>query len=79
MQNPVKKSEAIKSKAKSLGLSDCAILHVKVLKTEKVHFQKWSANDFHGEMKYKERNAEKRLNPALLLENAKTIIVVLRN
>lgn len=79
MQTPVKISEAIKSKAKSLGLPDCAILPIEFLKTEKEHFQKWISNDFHGEMNYMERNVEKRLNPELLFENAKTIIVVLQN
>lgn len=33
----------------------------------------------HGEMDYMERNIEKRVDPALLFENAKTIIVVLQN
>ena len=33
----------------------------------------------HGEMNYMARNMDKRLNPELLFENAKTIIVVLQN
>ncbi len=33
----------------------------------------------HGEMGYMARNQEKRLDPKLLVENAKTVIVVLQN
>ncbi|MBN2635202.1 MAG: tRNA epoxyqueuosine(34) reductase QueG [Prolixibacteraceae bacterium] len=79
MQNPDQIAEVIKSKAKSLGLLDCVILPVEFLSMEKEHFQQWISRDFHGEMKYMERNVEKRLNPALLFENAKTIVVVLQN
>ena len=79
MQNQKNISGQIKSKAKSLGLLDCIILPVVSLKEEKTPFQKWLSNDMHGEMKYMEHNVGKRLNPALLFENAKTIIVVLQN
>ena len=72
-------SGLIKSKAKSLGLLDCIILPVEFLKEEKDHFQKWLSENMHGEMKYMERNVDKRLSPVLLFENAKTILVVLQN
>ncbi len=62
-----------------MGLLDCAIVPVDFLKEEKEHFQNWLANGFHGEMAYMNRNIEKRLDPGLLFENAKTIIVVLQN
>ncbi len=79
MQSNEEISGLIKSKAKSLGLLECIILPVEFLSEEKEPLQKWLSDNMHGEMKYMERNVEKRLNPALLFENAKTILVVLQN
>lgn len=69
----------IKSKAKSLGLLECVILPVQQLTEEKAPLENWLNAGMHGEMSYMERNFDKRLNPKLLFENAKTIIVVLQN
>ena len=79
MMDSSKISNAIKEKAKSLGLLECAIIPASFLEDEKEHFQNWLDNDMHGEMGYMARNIEKRLDPRLLYENAKTIIVVLQN
>lgn len=79
MQKQVSISEAIKSKAKELGLSDCAILPVEELTNEIEPYNRWIEKGMHGEMAYLERNITKRFNPELLIENAKTIIVVLQN
>ncbi len=79
MQNKEKIQDLIRSKAKSLGLLDCVILPVSFLEEEKEPLQKWLTEGMNGEMKYMERNFEKRLNPSLLFENAKTIIVGLLN
>lgn len=79
MQNKEKIQDLIRSKAKSLGLLDCVILPVSFLQDEKEPLQKWLSEGMNGEMKYMERNFEKRLNPSLLFENAKTIIVGLLN
>ncbi|MCK3683860.1 tRNA epoxyqueuosine(34) reductase QueG [Maribellus sp. YY47] len=72
-------SDLIKEKAKSLGLSDCAIVPASFLAEEKEHFESWLSNEMHGEMGYMARNVEKRLNPKLLVEDALSIIVVLQN
>lgn len=72
-------SGQIKNKAFSLGLIDCAILPISFLQEEKEHFENWLSNKMHGEMAYMERNIDKRLDPEKLVENAKTIIVVLQN
>ncbi len=79
MQNTVQISDLIKHKARELGLLDCVILPVKSLDEEKEHFQNWLDTGMHGEMDYMARNFDKRLDPSLLFENAKTIIVVLQN
>jgi epoxyqueuosine reductase len=72
-------SRLIKNKAKSLGLMDCAILPADFLAEEDERFRNWLKNEMHGEMGYMSRNIEKRLNPRLLFENAKSIIVVIQN
>lgn len=79
MQNRIEIAGLIKEKARELGLLDCVILPVESLEHEKQPFQNWLELGMHGEMDYMARNVEKRLNPALLFENAKTIIVVLQN
>lgn len=79
MQNQFEIAGLIKAKARELGLLDCVILPVELLENEQQPFQSWLQNGMHGEMDYMARNIEKRLNPSLLFENAKTIIVVLQN
>ncbi|MFW6257592.1 MAG: tRNA epoxyqueuosine(34) reductase QueG [Prolixibacteraceae bacterium] len=79
MQNSNHISQQIKSKAKSLGFLECAILPAGELTEEKEYFQNWLDAGMHGEMGYMNRNKEKRLEPRLLFENAKTILVVLLN
>jgi epoxyqueuosine reductase len=79
MQNTDDLGLKIKAMAKKLGLDACAILPVTALTGEEQNFNRWLQKGFHGKMKYMARNIEKRLNPSLLFENAKTIIVVLQN
>lgn len=79
MQNSNNISERIKSKAKNLGFLECAIIPAGFLEEEEKHFKSWIKAGMHGEMGYMARNVEKRLDPRLLLENAKTVIVVLQN
>jgi epoxyqueuosine reductase len=79
MQNQNNISEKIKSKVKELGFLDCALRPATALTEEKEHFQYWLDAGMNGEMGYMERNKEKRLDPRLLFENAKTILIVLQN
>lgn len=72
-------SNSIKLKAKSLGLLECVIIPASFLEEEKQPFQNWLENEMHGKMSYMARNIEKRLDPRLLYEKAKTIIIVLQN
>jgi len=74
-----KEIATIKSRANSLGFLDCAIVPAGNLKEEEDHFYSWLKKNMHGEMHYMNRNVEKRLDPRLLVENTKSIIVVLQN
>lgn len=73
------KSNLIKSECKKLGFSDCGIVPAQELKEEKKFLQWWLEQGFHGEMKYLERNLDKRTNPALLVPGAKSVVVALLN
>jgi len=79
MNDSIQISKSIKEKAKSLGLLECEIIPATSLEEEKEPFLKWLNNNMHAEMGYMARNIEKRFDPRILYENAKTIIVVLLN
>lgn len=72
-------SEQVKQKALELGFLECAILRADSVLEEKQNYLKWLSQKRHGQMSYMERNIDKRFDPRLLFENAKTIIVVLQN
>lgn len=72
-------SERIKAKALELGFLACGISKAEMLIEEREHLQQWLGQTMHGEMGYMERNLEKRLDPRLLVENAKSVVSVLLN
>lgn len=72
-------SAFIHSRAKELGFADCGISEAVYLKEEEVHLNQWLEAGRHGLMGYMERNKDKRLDPRLLVEGAKSIISVLQN
>jgi len=79
MQPKIEVSKKIKSKAQSLGFMECAILPVTSLSEEKERFESWLNAGMHGDMEYMAKNIDKRLDPRLLVDNAKSIVIVLRN
>ncbi|MCD6354772.1 MAG: tRNA epoxyqueuosine(34) reductase QueG [Prolixibacteraceae bacterium] len=79
MKSKKEQATKIKIKAKSLGFLECVILQAEELQEEQKRFSNWLASGMNGEMEYMSRNRDKRLDPRLLIENAKTIIVVLQN
>jgi epoxyqueuosine reductase len=72
-------SEKIKEKSKELGFSDCGIVKSGFLYEEEDHLLKRLREGNNGVMDYLNRDAEKRLDPAKLVKNAKTIVIVLQN
>lgn len=70
------KSNLIKTKAYELGLDLCGIVKADFLEDEKENFLSWLDKGYHGEMGYMANNIEKRLDPRLLVENTKSIVVV---
>ena len=73
------KSDLIKSKASETGFSAFGIVPVHPLESERQALESWLAKGMHGSMGYMARNLEKRLNPAELVEGARSVITVLIN
>ncbi len=72
-------SDRIKAKAMELGFLDCGISESRFLTDEKERLVNWLQNGMHGEMNYMANNLDKRLDPRLLVDNAKSVVSVLLN
>ncbi|CAA0153218.1 tRNA epoxyqueuosine(34) reductase QueG [Tenacibaculum maritimum] len=67
-------AQFIKEQAKRLGFLDCGIAKATFLEEEAFGLEQWLANGFHGEMHYMENHFDKRLDPRLLVDGAKSVI-----
>lgn len=72
-------SSLIKHKALVLGFDACGIAPVASADTEAAYFDRWIAEGCHAGMKYLENYREIRLDPAGLLEGARSVISVALN
>ena len=69
-----KNTQFIKQEAKRLGFLDCGIAKADFLESEAPKLEKWLKNGFQGKMQYLENNFDKRLDPRLLVDDAKSVI-----
>jgi epoxyqueuosine reductase len=69
----------IKSRAKEIGFDFCGIAPVKPLIEHRQFYTEFIKNKRHLSFSYLETNLEKRLDPRLILEDAKSVIAVLLN
>ncbi len=67
----------IKAEAKRLGFFAYGISKARFLEEEVENFENWLKNGSNGEMAYMENHFDKRLNPSLLVEGAKSVISLL--
>lgn len=72
-------SALIKSHADRLGFLSCGISRVQFLEQEAKHLENWLAKNYNGKMAYMANHFDKRLNPSLLVDDAKSVISVLVN
>lgn len=80
MTEKQKLSQLIKQRAAELGLSACGIVKAEAVNAAtRKDFEEWIAQGAHGEMGYMARNFEKRMDPTLLVEGCRSIIVVAQN
>ena len=69
----------IKKKAQELGFFSCGISKAEFLEYEAAYLERWLKNGMQGKMHYMENHFDKRLNPALLVDGAKSVVSVLLN
>lgn len=69
----------IKAEAQRLGFLSCGISRAEFLEEEAPRLEKWLKNNMHGEMAYMENHFDKRLDPRLLVEGARSVISLLLN
>lgn len=67
----------IKKHAQEIGFFACGIAKAEALSDDKTHYENYIKRGDFGEMGYLAKDVEKRLNPALSVENTKSVIVVL--
>ena len=72
-------SQLIKQKAVKFGFQSCGISKAEFLEEEAPRLEAWLNKGYHGEMKYMENHFDKRLNPTLLVDGAKSVITLSYN
>ncbi|MWB95627.1 tRNA epoxyqueuosine(34) reductase QueG [Flavobacterium sp. GA093] len=72
-------SKFIKSEAKRLGFLSCGISKAGFLEEEAPRLEAWLNNNHHGQMSYMENHFDKRLDPTLLVDDAKSVVSLLLN
>lgn len=69
----------IKTKAKELGFFYCGISEAGFLESESKRLESWLKNDYQGNMNYMNNHFDKRLDPRLLVDDAKSVVSLLLN
>jgi len=79
MNNKLQYSSIIKQEAKRLGFDFCGISKAEFLEEEAPRLEKWLNSNMHGKMEYMENYFDKRLDPTLLVDGAKSVVSLLYN
>lgn len=74
-----KNKTIIKNEAKRLGFDFVGFSKADFLEEDAPRLEQWLNSNSHGEMKYMENHFDKRLDPRLLINDAKTVISFLIN
>ena len=72
-------TKIIKAEAIRLGFLSCGISKAGFLEEEAPRLESWLKNNMNGQMSYMENHFDKRLNPTLLVDGAKSVISLLLN
>lgn len=79
LNNAARYSALIKAEALRLGFMQCGIAKADFLEDEAPRLENWLKNQHHGEMNYMENHFDKRLDPRLLVDDAKSVISLTLN
>lgn len=74
-----KYSAMIKEEAKRLGFLSCGISKADFLEEEAPRLEKWLQENRNGGMQYMENHFDKRLDPRLLVDGARSVVSLLLN
>jgi epoxyqueuosine reductase len=77
--NKTHNTSLIKAEAKRLGFDFCGISAAAFLEEEAPRLESWLKNNMHGEMQYMANHFDKRLDPRLLVDGAKSVVSLLLN
>lgn len=72
-------SQYIKQTAQELGFSFCGIAKAVELIEDAKRLENWLHNGYNGSMQYMQNYFDLRINPQLLVPNAKSVITILKN
>ena len=73
------RTSLIKQKALDLGFSFCGISKADFLKEEAKNLENWLSKSYNGKMDYMNNHFDKRLDPRLLVDDAKSVVSLLLN
>lgn len=79
MSPPAHRSRLIKQEAHRVGFDACGISKVKFLEDEARQLEVFLTEKKHGTMHWLENHFDKRTNPALLVEDARSVISLIAN
>lgn len=79
MSSNEKHAAAIKKIAKSLGFEFCGIAKADFLEEEAPRLEAWLNQNYQGKMAYMANHFDKRLDPRLLVDGAKTVVSLAYN
>lgn len=72
-------SQRIKAKAFELGCDKVGIVSADALTDERERLKEWLRRGFHGEMRWMQREPERRTDPRLIFPSARSVVVVAVN
>ncbi len=79
IKNKSKYTQFIKTEAKRLGFLSCGISKAGFLEQEAPRLENWLNKNYNGQMSYMENHFDKRLDPTLLVDDAKSVVSLLLN
>jgi epoxyqueuosine reductase len=79
INNKEKHTQIIKAESKRIGFLSCGISKAEFLELEAPRLENWLNQNMQGQMSYMENYFDKRLNPTLLVDGAKSVISLLLN
>jgi epoxyqueuosine reductase len=73
------RTDYLKAQARELGFDFCGVSRAGFLEDQAPRLEEWLARNYHGKMAWMANHFDKRLDPRLLVEGAKSVVTVLLN